>query len=316
MKAISRIVKCIMMFYAAAVVFILATFWVIPADESGAIQVSEGYVIAAMLFGVAAAVRHWGELKRRELHGKPPFDWKLFFGGFGVYFGTTLLFAMIAGTIYPGMMDGIAAVPSWCEGAIVGCPTIATIVFVLAKKRKKKKLLEAEKQVMKEMEETEAQPIEEPEPAPRTTVTADPRAMYLHRLRRCDDAIPDTAVSERIRQMEQTLSRIFEWVEGHPQAEGELKRLMDFYLPTTVKLLETYADLGSLELEGENIRTSKREIEGSLDDLNLAYEKLMDDLVADTAMDISTDISVLKTMLAREGLTEDELTRIRREAEQ
>ena len=166
------------------------------------------------------------------------------------------------------------------------------------------------------MEETEAQPIEEPEPAPRTTVTADPRAMYLHRLRRCDDAIPDTAVSERIRQMEQTLSRIFEWVEGHPQAEGELKRLMDFYLPTTVKLLETYADLGSLELEGENIRTSKREIEGSLDDLNLAYEKLMDDLVADTAMDISTDISVLKTMLAREGLTEDELTRIRREAEQ
>lgn len=308
MKAFIRLIKCIMMFYAAMVVFILATFWVVPADESGTGWLLDTYAAVALLFGVVSAVRHWGVLKRRELQGKQPFDWKLFFAGVGVYFGSTCLFALVAGTICPGMMDGTAAVPSWCEGLVVGGPTIATIAYVFAKKRKKKKLLE-------ELREPEEQPAGEPKPEPRQTVTADPRAMYLHRLRKCDEAIPDTAVSAKIRKMEQTLGRIFEWVESHPQAEGELKRLMDFYLPTTVKLLETYADLDSLELEGENIRASKREIEGSLDDLNRAYEKLMDDLVADTALDISTDISVLKSMLAREGLTEDELTRMLRETE-
>jgi hypothetical protein len=60
-------------------------------------------------------------------------------------------------------------------------------------------------------------------------------------------------------------------------------------------------------VQGENILNSKREIEQTLDTLNLAFEKLLDSLFADTALDVSSDISVLQTMLAQEGLTDDGL---------
>ena len=82
---------------------------------------------------------------------------------------------------------------------------------------------------------------------------------------------------------------------------------MDYYLPTTVKLLEAYAQMDAQPAGGENIQTAKREIEATIDTLNVAFEKLLDDLFLDTAWDISSDISVLNTMLAQEGLKEDGL---------
>lgn len=84
---------------------------------------------------------------------------------------------------------------------------------------------------------------------------------------------------------------------------------MDYYLPTTVKLLEAYQELDKQPVQGENILSSKSEIEGTLDTLNTAFEKLLDDLFQDTAWDVSSDISVLRTMLAQEGLAKDEWKR-------
>jgi 5-bromo-4-chloroindolyl phosphate hydrolysis protein len=81
----------------------------------------------------------------------------------------------------------------------------------------------------------------------------------------------------------------------------------------TVKLLTAYADMDAQPIQGENIQNSKREIEATLDTLDQAFRKLLDELYQETAMDISSDISVLNAMLAREGLTEDELTRMRKE---
>ena len=80
-----------------------------------------------------------------------------------------------------------------------------------------------------------------------------------------------------------------------------------YYLPTTIKLLQAYQDLDAQPVQGENIISSKKEIEKTLDTLNMAFEKLLDDLFQETAWDVSTDISVLHTMLAQEGLTEDGL---------
>ena len=57
-------------------------------------------------------------------------------------------------------------------------------------------------------------------------------------------------------------------------------------------------------VQGENITNGKGEIEKTLDTLNVAFEKLLDSLFEDTAWDVATDISVLHTMLAQEGLTE------------
>ena len=73
------------------------------------------------------------------------------------------------------------------------------------------------------------------------------------------------------------------------------------------ELLQAYQDLDAQPVQGENIISSKKEIEKTLDTLNRAFEKLLDDLFQETAWDVSTDISVLHTMLAQEGLTEDGL---------
>ena len=93
--------------------------------------------------------------------------------------------------------------------------------------------------------------------------------------------------------------------EADPEAVDDIRKLMEYYLPTTVKLLEAYEQLDAQPEAGENIRQAKEEIEKTLDTLNTAFEKLLDSLFEDVAWDISSDISVLETMLAQEGLTED-----------
>ena len=103
------------------------------------------------------------------------------------------------------------------------------------------------------------------------------------------------------------MDRIFDRVEQKPDTVDDIRKLMEYYLPTTIKLLEAYEELDAQPVQGENIISSKQEIEKTLDTLNTSFEKLLDDLFQDTAWDLSSDISVLNTMLAQEGLTEDGL---------
>ena len=126
---------------------------------------------------------------------------------------------------------------------------------------------------------------------------------YILKIHRCNDAIPGMEISRKISRMETLVGRIFERVEQNPESVDDIQKLMDYYLPTTVKLLEAYEQLDAQPVQGENILSSKREIEATLDTLNLAFEKLLDDLFQDTAWDVSADISVLHTVLAQEGLT-------------
>ena len=121
--------------------------------------------------------------------------------------------------------------------------------------------------------------------------------------------------SRKISRMELIIAKIFERAKAHPEIIPDLNRLMDYYLPMTVKLLNAYEEMDSQPVQGENITSSKKEIEETIDTLNVAFEKLLDSIFEDTAMDVSSDISVLNTVLAQEGLTEDELTRMRKEAE-
>ena len=132
---------------------------------------------------------------------------------------------------------------------------------------------------------------------------------FVTELRRCNDRIPGQVISQKISRMETIVERIFDRVEAKPELVPDVKKLMDYYLPMTVKLLDAYGDMDSQPVQGETILASKKEIEATLDTLNLAYEKLLDDLFEDTALDVSSDISVLQTLLAQEGLTEDEITK-------
>ena len=122
-----------------------------------------------------------------------------------------------------------------------------------------------------------------------------------------NDAIPGEVISAKISRMELLVDRIFDRVEQNPDSVNDMRRMMDYYLPTTMKLLEAYEELDAQPVQGENIISSKKEIEDTIDTLNVAFEKLLDSLFQDTAWDVSSDISVLHTMLAQEGLTEDGL---------
>ena len=140
-------------------------------------------------------------------------------------------------------------------------------------------------------------------PDPKVQEVLDRGNAYLREIRRCNDEIPGEEISAKISRMEAIVQRIFERAKAHPEIIPDLKKLMDYYLPMTIKLLNAYADMDRQPIQGDTIRASKQEIDTTLDTLNLAFEKLLDSVFQDTAMDVSSDISVLHTLLAQEGLT-------------
>ena len=181
-------------------------------------------------------------------------------------------------------------------------------------------LLEQSREDQRRAQEAERKAQEEAAKV-RTEKSTDPRVQevldrgnaFLVQIRKCNDAIPGEEISGKISRMELIVRRIFERAEAHPEIVPDLKKMMDYYLPMTVKLLNAYADMDAQPVQGQTIESSKREIEATLDTLNLAFEKLLDDLYREAAMDVSSDISVLNTLLAQEGLTEDELTKMKKQ---
>ena len=149
--------------------------------------------------------------------------------------------------------------------------------------------------------------------SPQVREVLDRGERFVLELRRCNEAIPGDAVSRKICQMEHTVERIFDRADADPEVIPDLKKLLDYYLPMTIKLLDAYADMDAQPVQGQTIQNSMREIEQTLDTLNLAFDKLLDELFEDTAMDVSSDISVLNTLLAQEGLVEDELSRMKKQ---
>ena len=126
---------------------------------------------------------------------------------------------------------------------------------------------------------------------------------YIEQIRKSNDAIPGVEISNKMYHLENVIKRIFKRVEQHPELIDDRHKFMVYYLPTTVKLLQAYEELDKQDVEGDNIIMAKKEIENTLDTINEAFENLLDSFFRDTAWDVATDISVLKTMLAQEGLT-------------
>ena len=172
----------------------------------------------------------------------------------------------------------------------------------LALEARKKAELEAAKQAEQAASATD----------PRVREVVERGNAFIAQIRRCNDAIPGEEISGKISRMELIVCRIFERAQAHPEIVPDLKKLMDYYLPMTVKLLNAYADMDAQPVQGETILASKKEIEDTLDTLNLAFEKLLDDLFEDTAMDVSSDISVLNTLLAQEGLKDDGFSKLKK----
>lgn len=127
---------------------------------------------------------------------------------------------------------------------------------------------------------------------------------YIAHIHECNAAIPGEEISAKLQRLEDVMIRIFEHLKHSPESAGDLGKMMNYYLPTTTKLIDTYRDLDAKPEIGDNIKKTKQEIEDTLDTINFAFEKIFDDMFLDTAWDISSDISVMKTMMAQEGLTQ------------
>ena len=121
-------------------------------------------------------------------------------------------------------------------------------------------------------------------------------------MKRLDDAIEDEKISADIRRLETICQQIFQQVKADPAKLPQIRRFMDYYLPTTLKLLNAYDRMDSTGISGDNITGTKERVESIMGTIVSAFEKQLDSLFGADAMDISTDISVLETMLAREGL--------------
>lgn len=130
---------------------------------------------------------------------------------------------------------------------------------------------------------------------------------YIKSIRDANDAIPDEVISDKLYRMEEVVRKIFEYVRENPDQIDQLRRFMSYYMPTTEKLVRAYQQMDQETILGHNMTKAKTEIAETLDTINEAYEKLYDSMHVDIAMDVASDISVLKTMFAQEGLTKDEL---------
>ena len=132
-------------------------------------------------------------------------------------------------------------------------------------------------------------------------------ALAIQEMKRLDANIADPGISADIVRLEQVSAKIFEEVRSHPEKLPQIRRFLDYYLPTTLKLLNAYDRMSGTGVSGENIDTTLAKVEGMMRTITAAFEKQLDSLYGAEALDISTDITVLENMMAREGLTEDPL---------
>lgn len=166
---------------------------------------------------------------------------------------------------------------------------------------------EASESYERELAEALVQSASSKESAPLTAEQQqllDRGKAFISVIREGNDAIPDEEISRTLDRIEHVVTAILDAAAENPELIDDLDKLLDYYLPTTVKLLETYRELDLQPIQSDNIVDSKREIEKALDSLSIAFEKLLDSLFRDVATDVSSDIAVLRTVLAQEGLTE------------
>jgi len=126
----------------------------------------------------------------------------------------------------------------------------------------------------------------------------------LREIRALNEAIKDPGVSERIDRIGELTASIFRVVQEKPEHAEEVRKFMNYYLPTTLKLLKSYSLMEQQSYQGENIQNSRKRIEDVLDTLVRGFEQQQDRLFRTEAIDVEADISVLETMMASDGLVE------------
>ncbi len=199
-------------------------------------------------------------------------------------------------------------------GDYIKCALLAWVVYLLVggivKKDRPAQEAQAE-QAPPRKDPPKQEPPKEAPPQPADEPAADPEQAALlrrgreavRRIQELNDAIPDYRMSAKLKQIEILTSSILSQVEKKPDKRREVRQFMDYYLPTTIKLLEQYVSLQDVGLPGENITTGMARIEAMLDKVIVAFQKQLDGLFARDVVDITADIQVMEQMMAQNGLT-------------
>ena len=162
-------------------------------------------------------------------------------------------------------------------------------------------------------EEYEVEIPDPPKPEPASTGNPEldkmirDGALAVEEMKRLDENIEDEKISQAIRELERTSQAIFQQVREAPEKLPQIRKFMDYYLPTTLKLLNAYDRMSSVGVGGENIDSTKERVEAIMVTIVAAFDKQLDGLFGAEALDVSADITVLETMLAREGLAGDQM---------
>ncbi len=150
--------------------------------------------------------------------------------------------------------------------------------------------------------------VEKKPEKPKTTGNPDIDKLMVERdkalgeMRRLNDAIKDEKISAQIDHLEDVTRKIIDLVVSQPKKLPQIRKFMNYYLPTTLKILNAYDRMDAAGISGDNISTTKQKVEDMMDTIVKAYDKQLDALYGEEALDISTDITVMENMLAQEGL--------------
>ena len=122
-------------------------------------------------------------------------------------------------------------------------------------------------------------------------------------MRRLNDSIEDETISAQIDHLEEVTRQIIDQVIQEPKKLPQIRRFLNYFLPTTLKILNAYDRMDAVGISGENIDATKAKVEDMMGTIVKAFDKQLDSLFGAEAMDISTDITVMENLLAQEGLS-------------
>lgn len=204
-------------------------------------------------------------------------------------------------------------------GGLVKCVLLAWAVSALVKSIvKKDKKAEKQQDPVKETPKSTENPAPKPEPkqepkTEETPSTGNPELdavirqgrQSVKRIQEINDDIPDYKISAQLKQIEILTASVTDQVEKKEDKLKQVRQFMNYYLPTTIKLLEQYVQLQNVGLKGENITAAMTQIEEMLDKVIVAFQKQLDSLFERDVVDITADIQVMEQMMASQGLTND-----------
>ncbi len=208
-------------------------------------------------------------------------------------------------------------------GDIIGCAVLSVVLSLVLKLFFPDKIVEVEDTPKPEKQKKQPEKAPEKRPEPKPEPEKKPEAQPVStgnreldevlktgreavaEIQRLNDEIPDFKLSAQIKQLEILTERIFAFVEQNPDNLRQIRQFLNYYLPTTIKLLQQYVTLQNQGMRIGNIDEGMKRIEDMLDKIIVAFQKQLDSLFASNVVDITADIQVMEKMMASEGLTND-----------